>query len=108
MVIHESSPVAQLLCRGYAQPRLPADLRFDDLLVPEMNQTHVEVARAHGTYGFCYYHFLLTAERKSLLLRAVNSELAGMAAREVEVTSLPNVLRRFNKSRRKLPTGANF
>jgi lipopolysaccharide biosynthesis protein len=42
---------------GHYQPRLPADLGFYDLRVPEVRIEQAEMAREHGIYGFCYYHY---------------------------------------------------
>jgi len=42
---------------GHYQPRLPADLGFYDLRLPEVRQAQAELAREYGIYGFCYYHY---------------------------------------------------
>ena len=43
--------------RGHYQPRLPADLGFYDLRVPEVREAQADLARAFGIHGFCYYHY---------------------------------------------------
>ena len=42
---------------GHYQPHLPADLGFYDLRVPETRDEQAKMAREHGIYGFCYYHY---------------------------------------------------
>ncbi len=39
----------------YYQPRVPADLGFYDLRVPETRMAQVEMARDYGIEAFCYY-----------------------------------------------------
>jgi glycosyltransferase involved in cell wall biosynthesis len=40
---------------GHMQPRLPADLGFYDLRLPETMDAQVAIARRFGVYGFCFY-----------------------------------------------------
>jgi lipopolysaccharide biosynthesis protein len=42
---------------GHYQPHLPADLGFYDLRVPEVRKEQAKLAKEHGIYGFCYYHY---------------------------------------------------
>lgn len=42
---------------GHYQPRLPADLGFYDLRLPEVRRAQADLARAAGIHGFCYYHY---------------------------------------------------
>lgn len=42
---------------GHYQPRIPADLGFYDLRVPETRILQAEIAKSYGIYGFCYYHY---------------------------------------------------
>lgn len=48
---------AKPLYRGHYQPRVPADLGYYDLRLPEIREEQVELAREAGIYGFCYYHY---------------------------------------------------
>ena len=48
---------------GQPQPRLPADLGFYDLRLPEARQAQAELAAAYGIYGFCYYHYWFNGRR---------------------------------------------
>lgn len=48
---------AKPLFRGHYQPRIPADLGFYDLRVPEVREQQAELAREAGIEGFCYYHY---------------------------------------------------
>lgn len=48
---------AKPLFRGHYQPKIPADLGFYDLRLPEVREEQVELAREAGVDGFCYYHY---------------------------------------------------
>lgn len=54
---------ARPLFPGHEQPHLPADLGFYDLRVPETREAQAELAREHGIYGFCYYHYWFHGKR---------------------------------------------
>lgn len=42
---------------GHYQPRVPADLGYYDLRVPETRQAQADLAKAYGIEGFCYWHY---------------------------------------------------
>ena len=48
---------AKPLFKNHYQPRIPADLGFYDLRIPEVRQAQAELAREAGIEGFCYYHY---------------------------------------------------
>lgn len=48
---------ARPLFKGHYQPRIPADLGFYDLRVPEIREQQAELARKAGVDGFCYWHY---------------------------------------------------
>lgn len=48
---------AKPLFRGHYQPRVPADLGYYDLRLPEVRQQQADMARACGIEGFCYWHY---------------------------------------------------
>ncbi len=48
---------AKPLFRGHRQPRIPADLGFYDLRLPETREQQARLAREAGVEGFCYYHY---------------------------------------------------
>ena len=48
---------------GHYQPRIPADLGFYDLRLPEVRQAQANLARDHGVHGFCYYHYWFEGRR---------------------------------------------
>lgn len=48
---------ARPLFRGHVQPRIPADLGFYDLRLPETREAQAALAREAGIEGFCYYHY---------------------------------------------------
>src|SRR5579871_1642275 len=51
------------LFRGHYQPQLPADLGFYDLRLSETRQAQADLAREHGIFGFCYYHYWFSGRR---------------------------------------------
>jgi lipopolysaccharide biosynthesis protein len=54
---------ARPLFKGHYQPHLPTDLGFYDLRLPEARQAQADLAREHGLYGFCYYHYWFNGRR---------------------------------------------
>lgn len=54
---------AQLLFKGHYQPRVPADLGFYDLRVPEVRAAQAQLAEQHGIEGFCYWHYWFAGRR---------------------------------------------
>lgn len=48
---------AKPLFRGHYQPRIPRDLGFYDLRVPETREKQAALAREAGIEGFCYWHY---------------------------------------------------
>jgi glycosyltransferase involved in cell wall biosynthesis len=59
---------------GHYQPHVPADLGFYDLRLAETRQRQVDLARAAGIHGFCYYHYWFDSKR--LLNRPFDEVLA--------------------------------
>lgn len=57
---------AKPLFRGHNQPRIPADLGFYDLRVPEVREEQARMAREAGIEGFCYWHYWFDHEHKLL------------------------------------------
>lgn len=48
---------AKPLFNGHYQPRVPADLGYYDLRMPEVREAQAEMAREAGIEGFCYWHY---------------------------------------------------
>ena len=48
---------AKPLFRGHQQPRVPTDLGFYDLRIPEVRDKQAALAREAGISAFCYYHY---------------------------------------------------
>lgn len=48
---------AKVLFKGHFQPRVPADLGYYDLRVPEVREAQAQLAKDAGVYGFCYWHY---------------------------------------------------
>lgn len=51
---------------GHIQPRLPADLGFYDLRVPEVRERQAQLARKAGVESFCYWHYWFGHGRRIL------------------------------------------
>lgn len=66
---------AKPLFRGHHQPRVPADLGYYDLRVPETRKAQAELAKEAGIEGFCYWHYYF-GNGKRLLERPFNEVLA--------------------------------
>lgn len=65
---------AKPLYRGHVQPKLPADLGFYDLRLPETREQQARLAQDAGIEGFCYYHYWFGG--KQLLERPFNEVVA--------------------------------
>jgi hypothetical protein len=65
---------AKPLFPGHYQPRLPADLGFYDLRVPEVREAQAEFGRQAGVEGFCYWHYWFAGRR--VLERPFNEVVA--------------------------------
>ena len=65
---------AKPLFRGHYQPRVPADLGYYDLRVPETRKAQADLAREHGIEGFCYWHYWF-GNGKRLIERPFNEVL---------------------------------
>ena len=66
---------AKPLFRGHLQPRIPADLGFYDLRLPEVRELQASLAKESGIEGFCYYHYWFGRGRQ-LLERPFNEVVA--------------------------------
>lgn len=66
---------AKPLFKGHYQPRVPADLGYYDLRLPEVREAQAEMARDAGIEGFCYWHYWFGNGRQ-LLERPFNEVLA--------------------------------
>lgn len=63
---------AKPLFKGHYQPRVPKDLGFYDLRLPEVREQQAQMAREAGIEGFCYWHYWFAGRR---LLDRVFSEV---------------------------------
>ena len=48
---------AKPLFKGHDQPRLPADLGYYDLRIPDVLEQQAKMANEYGIEGFCYWHY---------------------------------------------------
>lgn len=65
---------AKPLFPGHEQPKVPTDLGYYDLRLPEARKAQADLARQYGIEGFCYYHYWFGGKR--LLERPVNEIIA--------------------------------
>jgi len=65
---------ARPLFPGHEQPHLPTELGFYDLRLAETRARQAALARDHGLFGFCYYHYWFGGKR--LLQRPFEEVLA--------------------------------
>ena len=54
---------ARPLFPGHYQPRVPADLGYYDLRLPEVREQQARMAREAGIEGFCYWHYWFAGTR---------------------------------------------
>jgi hypothetical protein len=64
---------AKPLFQGHYQPRIPADMGYYDLRVPETREAQAELAQSYGIEGFCYYEYWFAGRR--ILERPFNEVL---------------------------------
>lgn len=64
---------AKPLFKGHYQPKVPADLSYYDLRVPEVREQQAALAKEYGIYGFCYWHYWFGDGRR--LLDLVENEV---------------------------------
>lgn len=48
---------ARPLFKGHKQPRIPADLGFYDLRIPEVRRAQADMAKKYGIDAFAFYHY---------------------------------------------------
>ena len=65
---------AKPLFKGHYQPKLPADLGFYDLRIPEVREAQAQLAKDFGIHGFCYWHYWF-GNGKRILERPFNEVL---------------------------------
>ena len=59
---------------GHRQPRLPADLGYYDLRLPEVREAQANLARRYGITAFCYYYYWF--DGKTLLDRPLREVMS--------------------------------
>ncbi|TDQ92452.1 methyltransferase family protein [Paraburkholderia silvatlantica] len=65
---------AKPLYQHHRQPRLPADLGFYDLRIPEVRERQAALARQYGVSAFCYYYYWFDGRR--MLHRPIDEMLS--------------------------------
>ena len=48
---------------GHEQPKIPYDLGFYNLLQPGVMERQIEIAKAYGLYGFCFYYYWFSGKK---------------------------------------------
>lgn len=57
---------AKPLFKGHNQPRIPTELGYYDLRLPQIREQQVELAKEAGVTAFCYWHYWLGNGRRLL------------------------------------------
>lgn len=57
---------AKKLYPGHYQPKVPTDLGFYDLRIPQVREEQVQLAKESGVTGFCYYHYWFSKGHEEL------------------------------------------
>lgn len=57
---------ARPLFKGHYQPRVPADLGYYDLRLPQIRIEQAQMAKKYGVEGFCYWHYWFGNGRRLL------------------------------------------
>ena len=57
---------AKPLFKGHQQPKIPADLGFYDLRLPQSRQAQADLAKQYGITAFCYWHYWFGNGKKLL------------------------------------------
>lgn len=58
---------AKPLFKGHNQPRIPTELGYYDLRLPEIREMQADLAREAGVEGFCYWHYWFGGKGRQLL-----------------------------------------
>ena len=59
---------AKPLFKGHLQPRVPADLGYYDLRMPQVREAQAQMAREAGIEGFCYWQYWFSHDKQLLTL----------------------------------------
>ena len=51
--VRKASP----LCEGHRQPKIPIDNNYYDLMDDNVKIWQAKIAKEHGVFGYCYYHY---------------------------------------------------
>lgn len=57
---------AKKLYPGHYQPKVPSELGFYDLRLPQIREQQAELAKEAGITGFCYYHYWFSQGHEEL------------------------------------------
>ncbi len=49
--------------KNHYQPHIPADLGFYDMRLEQTRAEQAKLAKEHGIFGFCYYHYWFNGQR---------------------------------------------
>ena len=81
---------AKKLYPGHYQPKVPSELGYYDLRLPEVREEQVELAKEAGVTGFCYYHYWFEAGFEELESLFADFERIATLPAGKDVVSLEN------------------
>ena len=79
---------AKPLFRGHYQPRIPSDLGFYDLRIPQVREEQAQLASEAGITFFCFDNFASSGVNSPILIKSLTKEWS-LVLKRIRVSSRP-------------------